>query len=169
MNIKKHISKKVVGIGLAAGLLLGAGGAAFAFITTTGAGSQTANTGTNPANGIAITDNGPFTGLGPDGPTYSVNVQLTNNNAFTEHVTNLTVTLSTASTNCGIGNFEVNGSPYSGPVTVVINQNVVSGGSVNVTGAYTLGFYNDPINNQNTCMSGVNNASPAVNIAYSSN
>ena len=49
MNIKKHISKKVVGIGLAAGLVLGAGGAAFAFFQATGSGSGDASTG-NVAN-----------------------------------------------------------------------------------------------------------------------
>ena len=49
MNIKKHISKKVVGIGLVAGLVLGAGGAAFAYFQATGSGSGDASTG-NVAN-----------------------------------------------------------------------------------------------------------------------
>ena len=40
MNMKRFMNKKVVAIGLAAGLTLGAAGAAFAYFTSTGTGSR---------------------------------------------------------------------------------------------------------------------------------
>ena len=46
MNMKRFMNKKVVAIGLAAGLTLGAAGAAFAYFTTSGSGSGTTNAGT---------------------------------------------------------------------------------------------------------------------------
>jgi len=45
MNMKRFMNKKVVAIGLAAGLTLGAAGAAFAYFTDTGSGNGTASTG----------------------------------------------------------------------------------------------------------------------------
>ena len=49
MNIKKHITKKVIGIGLVAGLVLGAGGAAFAYFGGSGTGSGSTTSGSNSA------------------------------------------------------------------------------------------------------------------------
>ncbi len=46
MNMKRFMNKKVVAIGLAAGLTLGAAGAAFAYFTSTGTGTGSATTGT---------------------------------------------------------------------------------------------------------------------------
>ncbi len=45
MNMKRFMNKKVVAIGLAAGMTLGAAGAAFAYFTTTGSGTGSATTG----------------------------------------------------------------------------------------------------------------------------
>jgi hypothetical protein len=47
--MKRFMNKKVATIGLAAGLLLGAGGAAFAYFTATGNGSGTGLTGSTTA------------------------------------------------------------------------------------------------------------------------
>jgi hypothetical protein len=45
MNMKRFMNKKVVAIGLAAGLTLGAAGAAFAYFTAGGSGTGSATTG----------------------------------------------------------------------------------------------------------------------------
>ena len=46
MNMKRFMNKKVMAIGLAAGLTLGAAGTAFAYFTTSGSGSGATNAGT---------------------------------------------------------------------------------------------------------------------------
>ena len=51
--MKRFMNKKVAAIGLAAGLALGAAGAAFAYFTSTGAGNGTASVGTT-ASDIAV-------------------------------------------------------------------------------------------------------------------
>ena len=45
MNMKRFMNKKVVAIGLAAGITLGAAGAAFAYFTATGSGTGTGSVG----------------------------------------------------------------------------------------------------------------------------
>jgi len=45
MSMKRFMNKKVVAIGLAAGMTLGAAGAAFAYFTSTGSGSGSVTTG----------------------------------------------------------------------------------------------------------------------------
>ena len=60
--MKRFMNKKVAAIGLAAGLVLGVGGAAFAYFTSTGAGTGTGATGSSQAltiNQTGITYNGP--------------------------------------------------------------------------------------------------------------
>ena len=49
MNLKRLLSKKVVAIGLAAGIAIGGGGAAFAYFTSTGSGTGSAQTGSASA------------------------------------------------------------------------------------------------------------------------
>jgi len=52
VNIKRFMSKKVVAIGLAAGITLGLGGAAFAYFTAGGTGPANAAVGTSGTWGI---------------------------------------------------------------------------------------------------------------------
>jgi hypothetical protein len=55
--MKRFMSKKVAAIGLAAGIALGAGGAAFAYFTTNGSGTGSASVGSTPTgvNNLAVT------------------------------------------------------------------------------------------------------------------
>jgi hypothetical protein len=52
VNIKRFMSKKVVAIGLAAGITLGLGGAAFAYFTAAGSGTAVASVGDTGTWGI---------------------------------------------------------------------------------------------------------------------
>ena len=58
--MKRIMNKKVAAIGLAAGLALGAAGAAFAYWTTSGSGSGSAQTGTLSAVTITGTETTPM-------------------------------------------------------------------------------------------------------------
>jgi hypothetical protein len=60
VNIKRFMSKKVVAIGLAAGITLGLGGAAFAYFTASGSGSAAASVGTTGTWGVV--SSGPASG-----------------------------------------------------------------------------------------------------------
>jgi hypothetical protein len=61
VNIKRFMSKKVVAIGLAAGVTLGLGGAAFAYFTADGSGNAAASVGT--AGTWGVVSNGQAVGL----------------------------------------------------------------------------------------------------------
>ena len=77
MNIKRFMSKKVVAIGLAAGITLGLGGAAFAYFTAGGTGTANAAVGTSGTWGIV--QDGSATGLMYPGEGSSVvNYTITN-------------------------------------------------------------------------------------------
>jgi hypothetical protein len=62
VNIKRFMSKKVVAIGLAAGITLGLGGAAFAYFTAAGSGTAVAAIGDTGTWGI-VQNNQPANGL----------------------------------------------------------------------------------------------------------
>ncbi len=90
MNIKKHIGKKVVGIGLVAGLVLGAGGAAFAYFDGGGTGTGTAVTGT--ANGVTITGTVDTPPLYPDNTGHTVTFAVDNPNSGNAYIGAITLT-----------------------------------------------------------------------------
>jgi hypothetical protein len=75
VNIKRFMSKKVVAIGLAAGITLGLGGAAFAYFTASGSGTANASVGDTGTWGI--TQDGPasgsmYPGQGSSTVTYTI-------------------------------------------------------------------------------------------------
>ena len=63
MDMKRFMNKKVVAIGLAAGITLGAAGAAFAYFTSTGSGPGAASVGT--ASPLTVTQTNTISGLTP--------------------------------------------------------------------------------------------------------
>ena len=74
--MKRFMNKKVAAIGLAAGLALGVGGAAFAYFNTTGAGDGSATTGS--ATALVISQVAPaVTGLVPGGPAGTIHLSIT--------------------------------------------------------------------------------------------
>ena len=83
MNMKRFMNKKVVAIGLAAGLTLGAAGAAFAYFTTSGTGSGTENAGTAGTVSLSAT----FGAIVPGDGGQTVTISATNNNATSATIT----------------------------------------------------------------------------------
>lgn len=90
--MKRFMNKKVAAIGAAVGLTLGLGGAAFAYFSSTGTGTGSATTGSGST--VKITDNGPYTGLLPQGPAQDITVTVTNpSNAQSQYVSGITAYL----------------------------------------------------------------------------
>ncbi len=83
MSMKRFMNKKVVAVGLAAGIALGGAGAAFAYFTSTGSGTGT-GTGQQPGWTVvqdSIVYNGPSSDAGTDllpGDTATVAFGITN-------------------------------------------------------------------------------------------
>ncbi len=87
--MKRFMNKKVATIGLAAGLLLGAGGAAFAYFTATGTGTGNASGYTAVESTVtAATGNGD---LYPGGPDTAVNFTVNNPNPYNIQFTGYTL------------------------------------------------------------------------------
>jgi len=75
MNMKRFMNKKVVAIGLAAGLTLGAAGAAFAYFTSTGSGTGQGSVGTASTWGVTAgaVQGGPiYPNAGSETITYTI-------------------------------------------------------------------------------------------------
>lgn len=90
--MKRFMNKKVAAIGLAAGLALGAAGAAFAYFNTTGAGDGSATTGN--ATALVITQVAPaVTGLVPGGPAGTIHLSIHNTAATAQTLGPITVTV----------------------------------------------------------------------------
>jgi hypothetical protein len=89
MNMKRFMNKKVVAIGLAAGITLGGAGAAFAYFSTSGSGTGTGSVG-NPST---VTISGVSTGaVTPGGQTGDVALSVTNPNSGNQLVTSVSLT-----------------------------------------------------------------------------
>jgi hypothetical protein len=86
MSIKRFMNKKVVAIGLAAGITLGGAGAAFAYFTTSGSGAGTENAGT--AGGVSLSAT--FGAIVPGDGGQTVTLSATNANATSATITTIT-------------------------------------------------------------------------------
>jgi hypothetical protein len=80
--MKRFMSKKVAAIGLAAGITLGLGGAAFAYFTSSGTGSGSANVG--QATALSITG-GNAAGLLPGATPTAVSYTMNNTSGTSEN------------------------------------------------------------------------------------
>jgi hypothetical protein len=78
MSIKRFMNKKVVAIGLAAGITLGGAGAAFAYFTSSGSGPGSASVGSSTALDITQTNVTALSGLTPNGVTLPVQYKIAN-------------------------------------------------------------------------------------------
>lgn len=87
MNIKRFMNKKVVAIGLAAGITLGGAGAAFAYFTTSGTGSGSTAAGSAGTVSLSASIAGAIVpGDGGQVVTFSAD----NNNATSATITTVT-------------------------------------------------------------------------------
>lgn len=91
--MKRFMTKKVAAIGITAGLILGASGAAFAYFTSQGAGTGTASTGTT--HDLTIAQDTTISGLTPNSTPVSIPFTVTNGaaGAGTENVHSVTVSV----------------------------------------------------------------------------
>lgn len=109
--MKRFMNKKVAAIGLAAGLVLGAGGAAFAYFTTSATGTGSASTGNAVALTGDIVQNGTTSGLTPGGPSETISYTVTNSANFNQYVGQVNVSITGVTSGLLTGN-DVNGNPY---------------------------------------------------------
>jgi hypothetical protein len=103
MNMKRFMNKKVVAIGLAAGLTLGAAGAAFAYFTTTGGtGTGDASVGSAGAVNVSVVANTAATLVPASSPTDSnavsetVDYTITNPGESSNYVTTATIDIASS-------------------------------------------------------------------------
>jgi hypothetical protein len=112
VNIKRFMSKKVVAIGLAAGITLGLGGAAFAYFTAAGSGNAAAAIGGAGTWGIVQNGNASgsmYPGQGTSTITYTITNLGSGNQALQSGNLNVSV-FSEPNT----GDVESNGSDVAG-------------------------------------------------------
>lgn len=148
------------------------GGVAFAYWSTTGTGSGTANTSTGASN-LSIAQTGAPTDLAPGVAPEAVTGTITNNAANSAYVNTITVTIagvdSAHSATCHAADYGLTtGSTAlskSGAVqtlTLDVKQELASNGSVSIP-AFNLGFANDPSNPQDGCKGAIPQLSYTTN------
>jgi hypothetical protein len=147
--MKRFMNKKVVAIGLAAGLTLGAAGAAFAYFTSTGSGSGSGTVGTSQSVTVvqdSIAYNAPSTSNLVPGSTATVAFGITNTHG-NEYVGSIHLASWTSSvTGC-------DSTTDPGWITmpdVTVNQNFPNGNDQTTGDTGTITF-NDLNTNQNVC------------------
>jgi hypothetical protein len=165
VDIKRFVSKKVVAVGLAAGITLGLGGAAFAYFTAAGTGNAKAavgNTGT-----WAITQDGLAAGaMYPGQGSSAVIYTITNDGSGNQALTGLQASIPAVSGDVMSGGKEVVGclatwfSPAVGTPSVAIGSSIAPSGTASVTVTVTMA---DAGVSQDAC-AGV---SPEVSLAAS--
>ena len=102
----RNLTKATVAIGTAS-IVLATAGVAYAYWTTTGAGTGSATTGTDaPADKISLAQVGTLTGFYPGSTPQDVKVVATNPAAFSQKVGNVTVTVGTIG-GCASSNWAV--------------------------------------------------------------
>ena len=164
--MKRFMNKKVAAIGLAAGLALGAAGAAFAYFSSTGAGTGTASDGTSAGLDIAQTNT--VSNIQPDGVTHEIDYTVTNNNPGTEAVHQVTVTVASISGAGSLTGTDSLGNPYDACMPSLFT--VVQGSALDAdlahlgtaSGTATVALKDDG-NNQDNCQGAT------LNLSFSSN
>jgi hypothetical protein len=156
--MKRFMNKKVAAIGLAAGLLLGVGGAAFAYITGgSGTGSGTA----------AVTPSVPLTGLTasavlsasgtltPGGSAVATTVTVTDPYTYSVQFGRIHIAVNTSGTPTWPAGCDISGIPASAWFTVgtdTTSAYTAVPGSGNTYTGPTVTMNDDQTNNQTACL-----------------
>src|SRR5689334_4850885 len=114
--MKRFASKKVVAVGLTAGLILGVAGAAFAYWTQSGSGTGTATTGTTQA--ITVNETTSASDLYPGGPAQSLAGDFDNPNAGTTHIGAVSAALGTLPSGCVAADFTIDNTAETNDATL---------------------------------------------------
>jgi hypothetical protein len=165
VDIKRFMSKKVVAVGLAAGITLGLGGAAFAYFTAAGSGSADAAVGNTGTWGISQV--GPAAGaMYPGQGSSAVSYTITNDGSGNQALTGLQASIPAMNGDVLSGGNEVVGclaswfTPTVGTPSVAIGSSITPGKTANVTVTVTMA---DASVSQDSCV----DVSPEVSLAAS--
>ncbi len=159
--MKRFMNKKVAAVGLAAGIILGSAGAAFAYFSGSGSGSGSASTGSVAGTDLTISQTNTPSGLLPGGPAGTLDLTIKNTVSGSEEVGRVTgvVTAVTSrsllSEPCSTGFYTV--------APVAVNTDLAAGASKSVTTTISM---SDDGNNQDNCQAA--NSGGAVTISYAS-
>ena len=159
--MKLFRSKKALTIGVAAAMTVGIAGGAFAYFTSTGAGTGSATVGVSSALDIAQT--GSVTALVPDSPAQAIHYTVTNNTSAAEKVGSVTVSISSI-TGAGTNNTIEACTPSLFTLTQdsALNATIAAGNNVSDNGLASIRLTDDG-NNQDNCQGAT------VHLAFSSN
>ncbi len=142
--MKRFVSKKVVAVGVTAGLILGIAGAAFAYWTQSGSGTGTATTGTTQA--ITVNETTSASDLYPGGPAQPLAGDFDNPNAGTTHIGAVSAALGTLPAGCVAADFTIDNSAETNSATLTQGNGVGSWSGITIQ-------MNETGVNQNTCKS----------------
>jgi hypothetical protein len=166
--MKRFMNKKVVTIGLAAGLALGIGGAAFAYFSSTGSGTGTASTGNTSAVTVvqdSITYNGPSDGAGSSlkpGDTATVDFGITNPGG-NEYVTSISLASWTSNSPSTCDSGIAGQSGWFTMPTVPVGADFAHGTDTTTGKTGTITFNDDLTHSQDAC------AGKTITFSYTSN
>jgi len=150
MNMKRFMNKKVVAIGLAAGITLGGAGAAFAYWTTSGSGNGTATTASSNGT-LALNVSAVSTNLYPGGSA-PVTITATNSGATDLQLTTVAfASLSVDSTHATAGCLATD---YSVGTVATTPTDVLAGTTSGTVATATLSMANTALS-QDACKGAV--------------
>ena len=151
--MKRFMNKKVAAIGLAAGLALGVGGAAFAFFTTSGSGTGSTTAGTAGTVSLSAVIDGAIV---PGDGGQTVTISATNSNATSAKISTVSGdTPLVTSGNAGCQAVITAGAANQFTFAQVTSNQVVPGGGATtaLTATGTL-IWNDSLTQDQTACAG---------------
>ena len=163
--MRRFMTKKVVAIGLATGLILGAAGVAVAYFTSTGTGTGTGTVGSPTSWGVSARrrdGHDIYPGHGSSSIVYTI----TNNGSGNQAITGLTAAMGTSGTNATHGGVAISGclaawfTPVVGTPSPALNTSIQPGSTATVTVTVSM---TDAAASQNSCAA----AAPDVTLSVS--
>jgi hypothetical protein len=144
--MKRFLNKKVAAVGLAAGIILGSAGAAFAYFSGSGAGTGSATTGSVAGTDLAISQTNTVSGLLPGGAAKTIDLTIKNNGSGSEEVGTVTGTVNSVTS--GALPSEACSTDFYTVAPVAVNVDLAAGASTSVTTTVSMA---DDNNNQDNC------------------
>lgn len=157
----KASRRKIRGIVVGVAVLLGIGGAAFAYWTLTGSGTGSATTGTVDGT-LTVNQTSAVTDLRPGGAPQTLSGTFNNADDSPVYVNTVTVSIASVVTVPVGGVCDATDYTLTGPV-MTVEAEVPSGNGVGAWGGATIAFNNKADVNQDDCQGAT------VNLAYTTN
>jgi len=157
MHIKRFMSKKVVAIGLAAGVTLGIGGAAFAYFTAGGTGTGSATTGSSSAMTLVQDTTINTAQLVPGYGAQTITGHQYNSAGTTEYVGAVTPSISSATVWQQLNGYTCSASDYTLTPSVAAGDEAVGPSGTQPTGSSndfslgTIAFNDKTTTDQDAC------------------